>query len=108
MPTPPPRPVPPRPATSGPAEPRLAQPGARRSRALLLAALLPAAWGVAQTAAVAAAVPPPHPAVRTAPPTAGASARQPENHSSGLVPIALGLVLTGIAVYKHRGLPRGH
>lgn len=28
--------------------------------------------------------------------------------SAGVVPIIMGLVLTGVAVYKHRGLPRGH
>lgn len=28
--------------------------------------------------------------------------------TAGTVPIVLGLLLTAVAVYKHRGLPRGH
>ena len=84
------------------------RPGLRCSGALLLATLLPTLCGAARTAAPTAQEPTPRPAAQTAPATSGASARESEDHSSGLVPIALGLVLTGIAVYKHRGLPRGH
>lgn len=31
-----------------------------------------------------------------------------ESESAVLIPIAAGLLLTGMAMYKHRGLPRGH
>ncbi|MEY9837463.1 hypothetical protein [Streptacidiphilus sp. EB103A] len=41
-------------------------------------------------------------------PPASEDAADPGDGTPGVVPIALGLVLTGIAVYKHRGLPRGH
>ena len=41
-------------------------------------------------------------------PPASANAADPGDGTPGVVPIILGLVLTGIAVYKHRGLPRGH
>ena len=51
-------------------------------------------------------VPTRHPDVPVA--ETGATAREAEDHSSALVPIALGLALTGAAVYKHRGLPGGH
>ncbi|MEZ0090258.1 hypothetical protein [Streptacidiphilus sp. EB129] len=45
------------------------------------------------------------PAAQAVPP----SRTHASHHSTdGMVPIALGLLLTGIAVYKHRGLPRGH
>jgi hypothetical protein len=41
-------------------------------------------------------------------PPASENAADPGDGTPGVVPITLGLVLTGIAVYKHRGLPRGH
>ena len=41
-------------------------------------------------------------------PPASENAADPGDGTPGVVPIVLGLVLTGIAVYKHRGLPRGH
>jgi hypothetical protein len=93
-------------------EPPSARPqGTTASAVLLLSALLLCAWGAAPSAAATAPPPAPTPAPRTAAqtaPAASADSRQAEEHSSGLIPIALGLVLTGIAVYKHRGLPRGH
>ncbi len=57
-----------------------------------------------KTPALLAKTPPPGvPVAET-----GAPVREAEDHSSALVPIALGLALTGAAVYKHRGLPGGH
>jgi hypothetical protein len=41
-------------------------------------------------------------------PSADAGGRRGGDGTAGIVPIALGLLLTGVAVYKHRGLPRGH
>lgn len=50
----------------------------------------------------------PHPRPGAPVAETGAPVREAEDHSSALVPIALGLALTGAAVYKHRGLPGGH
>jgi hypothetical protein len=72
----------------------------------VLPVLLLAAWLAAPSAAATA--PRPAPGARQTAPASSADSSQAEEHSSGLIPIALGLVLTGIAVYKHRGLPRGH
>ncbi|MFC1443496.1 hypothetical protein ABUW04_35185 [Streptacidiphilus sp. N1-10] len=59
--------------------------------------------------ATAAARPTPAPARAARPrPPASENAADPGDGTPGVVPIILGLVLTGIAVYKHRGLPRGH
>ena len=97
----------------------------RLRRAAALAPLLLCAWCAAQCPAQA------RPAAATARPPAAmgrpAAARAPqphasahelpastvrpgeaEDHSSALLPIAIGLALTAIASYKHRGLPRGH
>ncbi|QMU75435.1 hypothetical protein GXW83_06400 [Streptacidiphilus sp. PB12-B1b] len=94
--------------------------GARLRRAAVLASLLSAAWCAAQHSAwghesapdvpVRAAV---HTPARASVPLDGmrAPAGRPgdaDDPTSALVPIALGLVLTGIASYKHRGLPGGH
>ncbi|MBC3842460.1 hypothetical protein GXW82_26510 [Streptacidiphilus sp. 4-A2] len=85
---------------------------ARLRPAILLASLL-FVWSSTQLPSTAAQ--PPHSA-RSPRPHAGlhnvpASTLRPggaEDHSSALIPIAIGLALTGIASYKHRGLPRGH
>ena len=58
-------------------------------------------------AVAATAHPEPARAARPRPP-ASENAADPGDGTPGVVPIILGLVLTGIAVYKHRGLPRGH
>jgi len=104
----------------------------RLRRAAALAPLLLCAWCAAQCPAQArppAAQARP-PAAMARPPAAmarPAAARAPqphasahelpastvrpseaEDHSSALLPIAVGLALTAIASYRHRGLPRGH
>ena len=61
----------------------------------------------ARPAAAAPAQAAPARLARTHPP-ANENAADPGDGTPGVVPIILGLVLTGIAVYKHRGLPRGH
>jgi hypothetical protein len=108
---------------------------ARLWRVAALAAVLLAAWGVGQQQTVSAHASLPRalrpqapsgqtpaaqgPAVQAATrastsdpvsdlPAATGRPDDEEDHSSALAPIALGLVLTGIASYKHRGLPRGH
>jgi len=90
----------------------------RLRRAAALAPLLLCAWCAAQCPAqarppaamarpAAARAPQPHASAHELP----ASTVRPseaEDHSSALLPIAVGLALTAIASYKHRGLPRGH
>jgi hypothetical protein len=80
----------------------------------LLLSILLSLWCAAQAPAAVARTPSPA-ASAAAASTAPAPAPAPvvrtgetEDHSSALVPIVVGLVLTGIASYKHRGLPRGH
>jgi hypothetical protein len=75
--------------------------------ALLLAALGTPAW--------AEAGPHPRPAVQEARITApgaheggGTVDGADDGGIPGIVPIGCGLLLTGIAVYKHRGLPRSN
>ncbi len=97
----------------------------RLRRAAVLAPLLLAAWCAAQppataqppsapdrAAAVAARPPesarPPRPRASAHELPATVHPAEAEDHSSALVPIAVGLALTAIASYKHRGLPRGH
>ncbi|MHA6760144.1 hypothetical protein [Streptacidiphilus sp. PAMC 29251] len=78
----------------------------RRASAL---ALLPAIVG---TPAWAAADPRPRPAVQEVSrhvPVARESDGGTDGSMPGIVPIGLGLLLTGAAFYKHRGLPSsGH
>lgn len=89
---------------------------ARLWRAVLLAALgslaLLTAWGAALPATAADAGPQSaaqqQPASAHGLPATTGHPDEAEDRSSALAPIALGLVLTGIASYKHRGLPRGH
>ncbi|QMU67985.1 hypothetical protein [Streptacidiphilus sp. P02-A3a] len=86
----------------------------RLRRAAVLAPLLLAAWCAVQPPAAAqpptgpgrSASAPPRPSAHEVP--AGVHPAEAEDHSSALVPIAVGLALTAIASYKHRGLPRGH
>lgn len=54
----------------------------------------------------------PRPGGEPAPGTTGTTATGPlaatGSEGAVLIPIAAGLLLTGAAMYKHRGLPRGH
>ena len=75
----------------------------------LSAVSAPALADTAPTAHPVAATAHPAPARAARPrPPASENAADPGDGTPGVVPIILGLVLTGIAVYKHRGLPRGH
>ncbi|MEY9968680.1 hypothetical protein ABIA33_006764 [Streptacidiphilus sp. MAP12-16] len=78
-------------------------------RSGVLAPLLVVCWTAPQVApAWAAHGPTARPAAQEAP-AHGHSARGGAGDGlAGLVPIAIGLLLTGVAVYKHRGLPGGH
>ena len=69
------------------------------------AVALPARWVVRQLEG--ARTPAPSAPAREVP-AAATRPGEADDHSSALAPIVLGLVLTGIASYKHRGLPRGH
>jgi hypothetical protein len=76
-------------------------------RSTTLAALLLCGWTAPQAASATnwgASGPTARPAAQAVP------TRAPVAHhgTDGVVPIILGLLLTGAAVYKHRGLPRGH
>jgi len=89
----------------------------RLRRAVVLASLLLSLalslWCAVQPPAALAAsatrarTPGPSAPAREAP-AATVHADEAEDHSSALAPILVGLLLTGIASYKHRGLPRGH
>ncbi|MFC1409626.1 hypothetical protein ACEZCY_25610 [Streptacidiphilus sp. N1-12] len=77
-------------------------------RAGALALLL----AIAGTPAWAAAGPSPRPAVQAEQmhaPSAEKGGAGADDSMPGIIPIGLGLLLTGIACYKHRGLPSsGH